>query len=272
MRDLSLSQAWDETQAIIAREGRLFVSVALALVALPAAVTGLISPGSMGSASPWWIDLLVIVATLIALSGQLALIRLALSPSITVGGAIGHGIRRLPIYFLSALLIVVAMFVAAIPFAVVLTAMGVQLTANGASAPASASIAAVLYLALIIFVGVRMLMSAPVASAEDVGPIAIIRRSWELTAGKWWRLFAFLLMIFVAALALAIAVRAASGVVVEVVLGPVEPMSASALVVAVLLAVLNSALTVLLAVMLARIYVQLAGRGGAEASVPTTGH
>ena len=39
-----------------------------------------------------------IVVVLDRLAGQLALIRLALGPSITVGGAIAHGVRRMPIY------------------------------------------------------------------------------------------------------------------------------------------------------------------------------
>src|SRR5204863_4678224 len=110
---------------IIIRDGRLSVGVALALVPLPAVVTGLVSPRGMGSGSPWWIDLITILASLIAIAGQLALIRLALSPSITVGGAIGHGIHRLPIYFLAALIIIVAMLIAAIPFALILTLLGV---------------------------------------------------------------------------------------------------------------------------------------------------
>src|SRR5947199_4811425 len=149
MRHLSLSQAWDETKAIIARDGRLFVSVALALVALPAAITGLLSPKGVGSVSTsWWIDLVVVVASLIALAGQLALIRLALGPSITVGGAIGHGIRRMPIYLLAVVLILAVLFVAAIPFAVVLTLLGVPLPANGVPAAPPALVAALLYAAL----------------------------------------------------------------------------------------------------------------------------
>jgi ABC-type Fe3+ transport system permease subunit len=105
-----------------------------------------------------------------------------------------------------------------------------------------------------------MLMSAPVASAENAGPIAILRRSWELTAGNWWRLFAFIAMIVLAALVLALAVRTASGILIQVALGPPQPMSTSALVIAIILALLNAVLTVVLAVMLARIYAQLAGR------------
>lgn len=260
MRALSLSQAWDETKAIIMRDGRLFASVALALVALPAAIEGLVSPRGMDASAPWWVDAVMIVVSLVALAGQLALIRLALGPSITVGGAITHGIRRMPVYLLAAILILVALFIAAIPFAVILAALGVPLPAKGVPASPAATIAVLLYVALICFVVVRMLMSAPVASAEGVGPIALLRRSWDLTAGNWWRLFAFLVMIFVAAFILAIAVRGVSGVLIEVVLGPADPMSTSALVIAIILAVLNSVLTVFLAVMLARIYVQLAAR------------
>jgi len=276
MRHLSLSQAWDETKAIILREGRLLAAVALALVALPGVIEGLVSPDRMNAAStPWWINAVVILASLVALAGQLALIRLALGPSITVGAAIVHGIRRLPIYFLSALTVLIALLIAAIPFGVVLAAAGVPLPANGGpaaniQASMPVALAALVYLALILFVVIRMLMSAPIASAEAIGPIAIIRRSWELTAGNWWRLFAFLVMVLFAAVILAIAVRTAIGVVVEVLLGPVAPLSTSALVVALVLALLNSVLTVLLTVMLARIYVQLSGRGEA-ASVPTTG-
>jgi len=48
--------------------------------------------------------------------------------------------------------------------------------------------------------------------------------------------------------------------VVELTFGRVEPMSVSALVVALIHSMLNAALTAVLAVMLARIYVQLAGK------------
>ena len=267
MRGLSLSRAWDETKGIVTHDGRLFASVALALVALPAAIQGLVSPRGMDASAPWWVDAVAFASSLIALAGQLALIRLALGPSITVGGAIGHGIRRMPIYLLSVILILVALFIAAIPFAVVLTALGVPLPANGVPASSPAIIAALLYLALIFFVAVRMLMSAPVASAEAVGPLAILRRSWDLTAGNWWRLFAFIVMVVVAALVLAIVARTASGLLVQVALGPPEPMSTSALVIAIVLALVNAALTVVLAVMLARIYAQLAGRADAAGEV-----
>jgi hypothetical protein len=271
MRDLSLSQAWDDTKAIITRDGRLFASVALALVALPAAIDGLVSPRGMDASAPWWVDAVGVVVTLIALAGQLALIRLALGPSITVGGAIAHGVRRMPIYLLAAILILIAVFIAAMPFAVVLTLMGVPLPANGVPPTPPALIAGMLYFALICFVAVRMLMSAPVASAERAWPLAILRRSWELTAGNWWRLFAFFVLFLIAAIAVVGGLGAATAVVVRLLIGPITPLSTGALVVALVQALFNTVVTTGLAVMLARIYVQLSGRGDVEASVPTTG-
>lgn len=271
MRGLSISRAWDETKAIITRDGRLFISVALALVALPATITGLLNPKGMGASTPLWVDIVVLVASLIALAGQLALIRLALGPSITVGGAIAHGMRRMPIYLLAGILIVAALFIAAIPFALVLVAMGVPLPAANVPTSPPLLIAALLYFALVCFVAVRMLMAAPVASAQLAGPIAIVRRSWDLTRGNWWRLFGFLVLFFIAALVVLAGAGAATGVVVRILVGAIEPLSASALIVAIVQAALNTLLTIVFAVMLARFYVQLAGRGEAEAGVPRTG-
>lgn len=272
MRGLSISTAWDETKAIVSRDGRLFISVALALVAFPAAISGLISPNGMGdSSAPLWAEILLILVSLIGLAGQLSLIRLALGPSITVGGAIGHGVRRMPIYLVAVIIIIAAFFLLTIPFAVALIAAGVPLERNSVPLSPAVVVAGILYFVLICFAGVRMIMSAPAASAEPTGPIAILKRSWQLTSGHWWQLFGFVLMVFVAAIVVLLAVRSAVGAVAGLLLGPIEPMSASALVVALLQALVNAAITVLFAVMLARIYVQLAGRGEVETSVPTTG-
>jgi hypothetical protein len=271
MRGLSISTAWEETRAILAHDGRLIGSVALALVALPSAVTGLIDPGGLGGSGPLWVDFIAIIASIAALAGQLALIRLALGPSVTVGGAIAHGLRRLPVYLLSAIVLVVALFILAIPFALVLSALGVPLDAKTMPATPSVTLALLLFVALVFMVAVRMLMTAPVASAEAAGPIEIIKRSWALTSGHWWQLFGFLILFFIGAIVVLIAVAAASGVVAGLAFGPIEPMSASALLVALVQAITNAAVNALFAVMLARIYVQLTGGGEAQVSVPSSG-
>lgn len=271
MANLSISAAWDESKAILAREGKLLASVALALVGLPALVSGLVSPQSVPAGDRSLSgDLLVIVTSLIALAGQLALIRLALGPSVTVGGAIAHGLKRLPIYLVSGILIMIALLVAAIPFVLILAALGVPLDET-MKPSGTVALLAILYVAVALFVGVRMIMAGPVASAEHVGPVAILKRSWALTDGNFWRLLGFLAAFFVGAMVVLLAIGAAVGVLIGVAAGRIEPMSGSALVVALVQALLNAIITTVFAVMLARLYVQATGGGEAQASVPRTG-
>jgi len=271
MANLSISAAWDESRVILAREGKLLASVALALVALPAVLTGLISPNAMSPKDgPLWGDLILIAASLIALAGQLALIRLALGPSVTVGGAIAHGLKRLPVYLLAGIIVMLVLAAAAVPLLLVLSAIGIPI--DSATKPSgTAALLLILYLALVVFIGVRMILSGAVASAEHVGPVAILKRSWSLTAGNFWRLFGFLLIFFIGAIVALLAIEAAVGVVIGVTAGKIEPMSGSALVVALVQALLNAVITTVFAVMLARIYVQARGGDEAQASVPKSG-
>jgi hypothetical protein len=273
MHSLSISEAWEESRVILTRDGRLFVSVALALLALPALVSGLANPdGMVRTSAPLWVSIVSIVAYLVALAGQLSLARLALGPSTTVGAAISHGVHRMPVYFLSVCILVAIMFVAAIPFAIALAAMGVPMSASG-KVPVTPAIlvAGILYLALLCFVLVRMVTGAAVASAEHLNSLDILKRSWALTTGHFWRLFLFLLLFFVAASLVSFGVTAGLGVVVRLFIGPVQPMSVAAILITLIHALLNAAVVTVLMVMIARIYVQLAGRRDAETGVPTTG-
>jgi hypothetical protein len=272
MRRLSISAAWDESKAIFAHDGQLLVAVALALVALPSTINGLLNPaGVSASTTPWWIDLIAVLASLIALAGQLALIRLALGPSITVGGAIAHGIKRLPIYFLAILMLVIALFLLAIPLAFLLSALGVPINQRPLPMSPALAIVSLAVMALVIMIGVRLIMSSSVASAEDAGPVQILKRSWHLTKGNFWPLLGFLLIFAVGTLILLAAVGSAASVVIRLTVGSAQPMSAAALLLALIQALISAAVTTLFAVMLARIYLQLAGPGGAEVGVPSSG-
>ncbi len=258
MRHLSISAAWEETKAILAHDGRLLMTVALALVTMPSVVNGLLNPAGMTGGSAPWLNLVAFFASVIALAGQLALIRLALGPSITVGGAIAHGFARLPIYFVAVLLLVVALFLIAIPCALLLAAMGVPLDAKPVHMSAPVAVIALLFLAVAIFLGVRLVLSPSVASAENAGPIAILKRSWELTGGHFWQLLGFLLVFLVGSVILLIAIGSALGVAIGLLLGSIQPMSVGALVLALAQALVSTAVSTVFAVMIARIYLQLA--------------
>lgn len=280
MRKLSISRAWDETRATLAADGRLMMIVALALIALPAAIGNFIfpatdevqtgniltnAPGSLGESA------LMLLIAVVGIVGQLAIIRLAIGPSLTVGEAIKHGARRTPAYIGAALLIILAVVLIAIPMALILLMLGMTLDAGAEPPSGPALVVLLLFLMLFTFLAVRMMMTSPVASAERTGPLEIIKRSWKLSSGNWWRLFGFVLLFLVAVALVLMAIILVASLIVSAVTGPVEPHSVSALIIALIEAVLSAAATTLFVVMLARIYVQLAGEPAADVSVPSSG-
>ncbi len=272
MASLSISRAWDETKDRIRRDGKLYMVVAAALIALPGLIVGVIDPVATRSPGSITSGLLLFVSSLLGLVGQLAIIRMAIGSAVSVGEAIGHGARRMPIYFVAAILVIVGFLLALIPFAVVMYAAGVPVENETALARSpTGMILLLLYFLFVLFVGVRLLMSSPVASEESAGPIEILRRSWRLTEGHWWRLFGFIVLFLIAAGITISVVDWGAGLVAIGLLGDIEPMSAAALFVAVIASILNAVVTVVLAVMLARIYLQLAGRESVDVSVPKSG-
>lgn len=269
MRALSISSAWEETKALLGRDGRLFASVALALIVLPAAVMGVVDPRvEQGDVAPGWFTLLIFVVSLISLAGQLALIRLALGPSVTVGGAISHGFRRLPTYFLALLLLTLAVVAALLPFVFVAVAMGLDVEAGAdAAALAGPVILLVVLLAIVILLLMtRFMVAMPVASTERAGPLTILKRSWDLTKGHWGKLFGFLIVFSIAALITLAAVGVVLGSLTALLFDARGPMTLGALVESLLSAIITGALSVVFTLMLARIYVQLSGRDSLEAA------
>lgn len=274
MAALSISRAWDETRARIAADGRLMAIVAAALIVLPGLIVEVISPSSIRSESSVVESILFLVSSLLALVGQLAIIRLAVTPAVSVGEAIGHGARRMPIYLVAAILLTIGFVLLLIPFGIAAYAAGVPFDKSSEAAFLQSPVALVLsllYLALLTFIAIRMLMTSPVASEEDTGPAQILRRSWDLTAGHWWRLFGFIIMFLIGALILIMAVNWVVTAVALFLFGAVAPMSASALLVGLFDSIVNGFLTVVLAVMMARIYLQLSGREAAAVSTPRSG-
>ena len=268
MADLSISKAWDESRSLFASDGRLFTAIAVALMGVPSMISGLIAPEGLGvqSNQPWYVDLLLFAFMLVARVGQLALVRMALKPSLTVGAAIAHGARRMPVYLGTAMIITVAIIAVAVPVVVIAMLSGVTFDSAAATKMTPAMAVLVLVIVVIaVLIGVRMLMGTPVAAAESAGPVEIIKRSWRLTAGVWWKLLGFLVMILIGAGVVALAISMVVGSAVTIALGPIEPMSTSALVVGLFQGLFNAAFTAVFAVMLARIYVQLSGRDTVEA-------
>ena len=248
--------------AVLARDGRLFLAVALALFVLPGLVLSVSmpvsTPGQLPPGGPW--VAIAVIAVLVSLVGQLSVIRLSMEPHVAVGEALMHGLRRLLPYIGAALLwLVPLLIVGSILYGVL---------AMNETHPSVAAALALLVLTIIgIFLAVRLMLSSPVASAEDVDPVTILRRSWGLSRGNWWRLFVFLLLFGIGALCLIWAIDSVAGLLIRLFAEDSGPRSLGGLLTAIVSQLVSALLSVVFFVMLARIYVQRS----AQPSVPSSG-
>lgn len=266
MPKLSLSRAWEESIAVLTRDGRLFIAVALALFVLPGLVLDVSMPdvvaGQLPPAGPW--IGIGLIALLIWLTGQLAVIRLAMEPHVTVGEAIVHALKRLVPYVLSA-------FLWLVPILIVGSLLSGILEINRNHPSVAIAVALILLTVVAIFLAVRLMLSSAVASTEGVGPLKILQRSWSLTRGNWLRLFAFVLLFWIGALCLLWSVESVAGVVVRLAVEDSGPRSLGGLIISIISQLISALLSVGCFVMLARIYVQLSGTGVPRAGVPSSG-
>ena len=264
MPKLSLSKAWDDTRAVLARDGKLIGAVALALVYLPGVIAGVIDPDQTpadimaGGTAAW----LTLATALIGLVGQLAMIRLVLGPATSVGDAIAHGARRLPVYLGGTLLWM-------LPLVVLIILFGKNLVADPKAESPGEALVILIVICALVYLTVRLILVSAVASAEPVGPAGMLKRAWALGSGNWWRLFAFVLMLGLATLIVLGVLGMASGIIAQLVFGAIEPMSVSALLVALITEIGSVLVTIVFITMIARLYAQASGL--ATASVPSSG-
>lgn len=267
MARLSLSDAWEDSKRIFARDGGLLTAVALALFVLPEVVAGVVTPPTITNPTISG-RIIGLIAALVGVTGQLAIVRLALGPSTTVADSIRHGFRRFPAMLGALVLLGLGLLVILIPLMAVLMAAGIVDLPDGRPSPSFMVLVLVVSIAC-LFVAPKFMMTVPVASAEEAGPLAVLKRGWALTNGSYWPLFGLEMLLLVAAVVLLLTAQLVGGIIATVV-GDVTPFSISALILAVFVAAAQSAFTVLASLMLARIYAQLAGRA-ARPGVPTTG-
>ena len=266
MAKVSISRAWDESRAVLARDGKLIASVALALLVLPGVAVNVLLPGASGLGTPQAVlwTVIVLFALLVTFVGQLSVVRLATGPHITVGDAIRHAAARvLPFVGAFLLWVVPVVLLASFPYWMV--------HSNPARPPLAASLALLVIGFAGIFLAVRLVLVGAVASAEPGGPPRILKRSWELTAGNWWRLFGFLLVFAIGAIVSIWAVTAVVGLVARLTIGEISRGSVAGLLVILIAQCVTAAVYAVLFVMQARIYAQLAGRDEFQAGVPSSG-
>lgn len=260
MARLSISTAWNEAASFAAREARLLFPISFVLLVLPGvllqAATGSLQTSGMLQPSPWML-LAFVPISLISIVGSLALCRLTLRPGTSVGEALQAGLKRLLPVFGATLLLGFALFFALVPLVLIL---GID--------PANPQPGPIILLAVVMlfagaYIGGRLLMMTPSASVEPTGPVAMIRRSWTLTAPVGLVLFGLMLLLMLVYLLIILAVSIVGGIVIVLAAGPPLPGTTSALLVLILNGLVQAVIWVYFFSFTSRIYAQLAGPGPA---------
>lgn len=168
--------------------------------------------------------------------------------------------------------VVGAFLIFLLPVIAALTPFLPQVLSNPQNPPPGPLLIATAIIIVAFVFGVRLVLPlVPVGAAEGGGPLTLLKRSWRITSGNWWRLAAFLFAFFVASVLTARAIGFVVGGALMLTAGPLEPMALSSLVLAATLALVGAAFTCLFSIMLARIYAQLAGPAHDDVSVPSSG-
>lgn len=260
MSSLSIGRAWDETRHILARDGRLMTSISLALILVPQALAGVIAPppNLSGAEPPAWMPLITILVLLAGIIGQIAIIRLALGPAASVGDAINHGMRRVLPALAALILFGAGLALVLTPlFMLIAGTDALQAIVAGRSSPRGGG-ALLLVMLLIVLISARFQLMLPVATAEPGGPVHVLKRSWAITAGHYWKLLGFIALVLLTAIIVLLTAQLLGGLIARLTLGEVQPFTLSALVVALIAAAAQTVVTTVLSALLARIYAQLA--------------
>jgi hypothetical protein len=274
---LSITRAWDEASVFVKQEAGPLFLIVFALAVLPGLILQAIAgrligpslqmqPGTKPDLAPFvaalpTIFLLLIPVLLLSIWGHLTVNTLALRRETVIGSAFRHAGRRILPLIAAWLLWIVGAAIILVP---VVALVGIGVKSGHSGIPILLVIAVWLGF---VFVSIRLLLVTPVAAAEPIGPIAILRRSWELTAGHFWKLLGFLCLIALVFFVLAIVVGSVVGILVALIAGLPTPGSLSSFFVQLVTGLLQAVFLAYFMVMIARLYAQLSGNVGSVAQV-----
>ncbi len=179
--DISAGSIWQSVLSTLRQDFWTLFAIAApftVLVDMAMAQFGPPPPTKMAQMTPQVLVILVLIPALIGVIAQLAVARLVAAPGEPPRAALGLALLRLPIFIAAVVLIAGPMgFVGALVFAV----------------PAL-QWATALLLVPGLYVAARCYPMVAAAVAEPIGPVALLRRSWTMTAGRGWAI-AWVLMI-----------------------------------------------------------------------------
>lgn len=262
MTKLSFSKAWEETRAVLGRDGRLIWPLGLMMLVLPQLLIGtVLGPQAMADlprnqqvATSFSFLLALFLVAICRFGGLTAIAQLTLRSNERVGDALLSGLKRAPAVLGATLLVLVP-----------LTLLVAPAMLAGGNQQQPSPVGALLFLVGII-AGIVMLarlqFAVAIAAAEGGNPVRLLVRSWKLSAGSTLRLLGFVLLFIGVLLIVMLALSAVGGSLVILLFGKPEPMSVAALLLSALGLIGELLVLVPYSIMLARLYAQAAHLGG----------
>jgi hypothetical protein len=218
VKRLSIEACFTWAQRFIAREWGLVLPVTLMFIGFPPLALMLLIPADLQQAMMTvpikdmgrvqaalaWLFPAALGILAIGGVGALAITALALTPRMSVGEAIAHAVRRLPILAGSAALLALGACFFAVVELTLLALIGLD--------PARLQIVAGALMFVVTFaLLVRMSPLLAVISDRRIGPISAISETWAMGRGAGWKMFLALLIYYVAVIIVIIALGTAIG-------------------------------------------------------------
>ncbi|NUW30099.1 glycerophosphoryl diester phosphodiesterase membrane domain-containing protein [Nonomuraea sp. SMC257] len=114
--------------------------------------------------------------------------------SITAGEAWRLTRGRLPALFGMVGILVAVLLVPLVAFVLILVALYATRSVSGGGLAAVVLVMVLLYLPYLVFFRTKFGLAAPAVVLEGMGPVAALRRSWQLVSGDFWRVFGIMLL------------------------------------------------------------------------------
>ncbi|HEX8413047.1 MAG TPA: glycerophosphoryl diester phosphodiesterase membrane domain-containing protein, partial [Sphingomicrobium sp.] len=156
-----------------------------------------------------------------------------------------------------------------VPIAVIAALLGVPVPQAGDKPSGPLLLLSMGLVVIALALWARFVIFPAIAVGEKLGPVALLKRSWSLTKGSYWRLLAFVMLLLIFTIVLMAAAGALGGILGSLASeGQVQALSLGALLLALTVAAASGVLSLVGSVMVAHIYGQLAGADQAVTSVP----
>lgn len=270
MTMVTMGSVWDRTSEVLSGRAAMLAAIAIPTIFLPSVVRDAYVTYATPGTAPFRLigGLLSLIAMVVLIWGQLALIAAASDPATDRARAFAIGKRRLLPVIGVTIVFLIAVLVSLLPAMILLGLSGIDVSTvatTGKIAMQGANggmvAAAFLYLAIwsiaMLFVGARLSIWQPVLVNEHIG-LQAIARSWRLTKGATWRILGVLVLFMIVLLVATGAAQSVVGIVFRLILGA-NNIATAVFLATIAANIVSTIFVVIAAVFTAQLYRALAG-------------